>query len=59
MNAHNVGVDAASIKRRGTTLRARLAAGNIDTETLVELCDCVIDLASALDELAVDVDDLD
>ena len=58
MNAHNVGVDAANIKRRATTLRARLAAGNTDTDTLVEHCDCVIDLASALDELVVDVDDL-
>jgi hypothetical protein len=59
MNARNVGVDAAAIRTRASTLRAQIAAGNTETETLVELCTCVIDLAAALDELAVDVDELD
>ena len=52
MSAHNVGIDATRVKSQIRTVRDNLLAGRTTTsDALIDICDGLVDLAAALDDL--------
>jgi len=52
MSARNVGIDASNVKSKIKSVRNNLLAGSTSpSDALVDICDGLIDLASALDDL--------